>query len=394
LLCFPSLRLHCAGLLCLLVLLLAASSVWAQTAQPPQAPAGTDFIEYWAAGRLLLNGGNPYSPGELGDVQATVATRAAAPLIMWNPPWALSFILPFGAMSFAVSQFSWLVLNLFLILWSAQHLWRIYAETAARTFTPWLVALTFLPAIFALMLGQITPLILFGLTAFLYWQRKQKGLAAGGCAVLIWIKPQLCYLFWPTLLLWVWREQQWRVFLGILLAGATAAAIPVAFNPEIYSAYFRLYTDQGVTTPFDWAAPTLGNALRAWLAPHRSALQFAPLAVGLAWLACYWRRHRVAWNWTERLPMLLLVSVSTSAYAWTFDQIVLLPALMQSAVWIERAPLTRYVWIMVILYAAANAVYLSGKVFVSNDFWYFWMAPLFLLFYVMLQKRVVAADPG
>ena len=380
--------------MCLLVFLFAASSAWAQTSPRPPSPAGTDFIEYWAAGRLLLRGGNPFSPGELADVQATVAARVAAPLIMWNPPWALSFILPFGAIGFTVSQFLWLLLNLFLILWSAQHLWRMYANTAAQAYTPWLVVLSFIPASFALMLGQITPLILFGSTAFLYWERKQKRLAAGACAVLISIKPQLCYLFWPTLLLWIWHEQQWRILFGMLVAAATVAVIPVAFNPEIYSAYFNLYTAQGVTTPFDWAAPTLGNALRAWLSPNRSALQFAPIAVGLAWFAWYWRRHKVAWNWTEHLPMLLLVSVSTSAYAWTFDQIVLLPALMQSAVWIARAPLTRNVWGLAVLYGAVNAVYLTGKVFVSNDFWYFWMAPFFLLLYTILQKQVRANDPS
>jgi hypothetical protein len=374
----------------LLVSLLTSQAVCAQASRSSPPGAGTDFVEYWAASRLLLTGGNPYSPAQLGAVQATVAARATAPLIMWNPPWTLSFILPFGAPSFTVSQFLWLLLNLFLILWSAQNLWGIYANISTHPYTPWLLVLTFLPASFALMLGQITPLMLFGLTSFLYWERKQNGLATGASAVLISIKPQLCYLFWLSFVFWVWRQRRWRVFLGGSIAGLAVASIPAILNPGIYSSYITLYTVSGVTTPRDWAAPTLGNALRVWIVPDWSTLQFLPLAVGVAWLMYYWQRHKHSWNWSEQLPILLLVSVSTSAYAWTFDQVVLLPAIMQSASRLMRGPVTRYLWGIIMLYVAINVVYLTGKIFVLNDFWYFWMAPLFLLTYLLLQKRMVA----
>jgi hypothetical protein len=287
-----------------------------------------------------------------------------------------------------MSQFLWLLLNLFLVLWSAQHLWKLYANAAAKAYTPWLLTFTFVPASFALVLGQISPLILFGLTAFLGCEKKGNGFAAGACAVLISIKPQLCYLFWLSLLLWLWRERRWNFLFGGAVGGLTVAALPAVLNPGIYSSYLALYKIGGLATPLDWAAPTLGNALRVWISPDRSVLQFAPIAVGVAWLVHYWQRHRDSWNWPERLPLLLLVSVSTSAYAWTFDQMVLLPALMQSAGWIMRAGLTRYCRGIIILYVLANAVYLAGKIFVLNDFWYFWMAPLFLLLYALLHKRM------
>ena len=335
-------------------------------------------------------GGNPYSPAQLGDVQASVAARATVPLIMWNPPWTLSFILPFGAVSFTVSQFLWLLLNLFLILWSAHNLWRIYANTAAKAYTPWLLVLTFVPASFALVLGQITPLILFGLTSFPYCERKQNRFDTGASAVLISIKLQLCYLFWLSLLFWVWRHRLWRIILGASIAGLAVALIPALFNPGIYSSYITLCATSGLTTSLDWAAPTLGNALRVWISP-RPALQFAPIAVGIAWALYYWQRHKQSWSWRERLPILLLVSVATSAYAWTFDQVVLLPAIIQSASWIRRKPLTRCLLTTIIVYIAINAVYFTTKLFLRNDFWYFWMAPSLWLTYLVLQKQALTA---
>ena len=144
------------------------------------------------------------------------------------------------------------------------------------------------PHLFALMLGQITPLILVGLTSFLYFERKQNGLAAGASAVLISVKPQLCFLFWLLLLCWVWRHRLWRIIFGASIVGLAVALIPALFNPGIYSSYITLCTTSGLTTPLDWATPTLGNALRVWISP-RPALQFAPIAVGVAWLVyCGW----------------------------------------------------------------------------------------------------------
>ncbi len=375
------------GAIALLAALLPTQAIFAQPLQRSRPASATDFIEYWAAGRLLVAGGDPYSPGQLGDVQASVTARAAMPLIMWNPPWTLFFIFPFGRLSFAAGQFLWLLLHVFLILFSAQGLWRIYSDTAQGSYTPWLLAITFIPTCFALILGQITPLILAGLASFLYFERKHNGLAAGACAVLVSIKPQLCYLFWLALAFWVWRHRLWRIIVGASIAGLAIALVPALFDPGIYSSYVTLCMTSGLATPLDWAAPTLGNALRVWIAPHSSALQFVPIAVGIVWLGYYWQRHKDSWNWTERLPILLLVSVSTSAYAWTFDQIVLLPALMQSASWIVRRPLTRYLCGVVTAYVVINTTYLAGKIFVLNDFWYFWMAPLLLLAYLLLQMR-------
>ena len=79
-----------------------------------------DFVEYWAATRLLLTGNNPYGPQELFDLQRSVGWTDSIPLLMWNPPWTLSFILPFGLASFDVAQFLWLLLNIFIVVFCAK----------------------------------------------------------------------------------------------------------------------------------------------------------------------------------------------------------------------------------------------------------------------------------
>jgi len=54
-----------------------------------------DFIEYWAAGRAILSGNNPYSADQLLSLQKSAGWTKADPLMMYNPPWTFFFTLPF-----------------------------------------------------------------------------------------------------------------------------------------------------------------------------------------------------------------------------------------------------------------------------------------------------------
>jgi hypothetical protein len=52
-----------------------------------------DYVEYWAAGRLNLNGSNPYAADQLLPLERA-AGRKTEVLLMWNPPWTLALAMP------------------------------------------------------------------------------------------------------------------------------------------------------------------------------------------------------------------------------------------------------------------------------------------------------------
>jgi len=112
-----------------------------------------------------------------------------------------------------------------------------------------------------------------------------------------------------------------------------------------------------------------------------------PSAAGGLWFLWYWSRHADKWDWISELPLILLVSVATASFAWTFDYIVLLPAVIQCAVWTARSkkPQRRLV---IGIHLALGAVLLVAKVFIRNDFWYFWVAPAFVFFYLYVRANV------
>jgi hypothetical protein len=79
---------------------------------------------------------------------------------------------------------------------------------------------------------------------------------------------------------------------------------------------------------------------------------------------------------------MILVSLAFSPYAWTYDQVILLPAVIHGFVMVTRQSGSWYKSGPGLFYIAANSCYFAGKFFVTTDAYYFWLAPAFLLIYL------------
>lgn len=347
-----------------------------------------DFIEYWTATVLLLNGGNPYSPAELLQAQQALGWTQPVPLIMWNPPWTLAFIWPIALLDYSSAQFAWFLLHALIIFVGAQALWEIYGGSPQKSRYAWLSVLTFAPVFFVLLLGQISPLILLGLIGFLFFAQRSTWGFAGASLTLVSIKPQLLYLIWLALFLWMVREHHWRTGMGLLMAGVAVAIVPLLWSTGIYSHYLTLLRTGDVLRPVDWATPSFGTALGELLGIREMWIRWLPSIAGGIWFLWYWSRHAANWNWIAQLPIILLVSVTTASFGWTYDHVVFVPALIQCAAWISMSDDRRQRWFIIALHLLLGALLLVGKIFVRDDSWYFWVAPTFLLFYLYVRHNI------
>jgi hypothetical protein len=352
-----------------------------------------DFVEYWAASRLLLTGNNPYGPQELFELQRSVGWNDSIPLLMWNPPWTLSFTLPFGLASFDVAQVLWLLLNTFIVLFCAKELWLVYGGLPTAYRRAWLVVLTFAPAYLVLILGQIGPLILLGLVGFLLCARNKYWKWAGAWTILVSIKPHLLYLFWIALVLWIFEKRQWQLIIGVAVSGFIAATIPLLFSPSVYTDYMQLNATAKLPTPYDWQTPTIGVAARLLFGGEKIWLQFVPCFIGISWLLFHWHKFKNHWEWTEQLPILIVVSLATAAFAWSFDYIVLLPAIIQAASWLSHRPVLFRESPVVIVYVIIMALYVLLFFLSPNDFWRFWLGPAFAIAYLIFHRQVTIDSP-
>ena len=375
--------------------LVSASITFAQTVAIAPKSGVRDFVEYWSASRLLLDGGNPYSPNELLNLQRSVGWPGDAALIMWNPPWTFPLTLPFGMLSYSLGEFVWLLVQLLIILVCTNLLAHLYGTSSATCRIEWGVALSFVPTVFVLIIGQISPMVLVGITGFLVLESKGKWLAAGAALAVVSIKPHLLYIFWLALCLWICREGRWRVVLGAVIAFVVIALVPLYFDRHIYGQYFELYKLEGILQPFDQATPTLRNIFPILFGRSDRWLQSLPTVIGFAWLIYYGQRHKVRWQWSQELPLILLVSVTTSFFAWTYDHVVFLPALIEVTAWIKRTRLPWYRSWAVICYLTINSLHAAMRFWFAEEFSYVWLAPALLLSYVVyrFEKQSQSAAP-
>lgn len=349
-----------------------------------------DFIEYWAAAKLTLNGENPYDAKLLLPLQQANGRDTDKAVMMWNPPWSLPAVLPLGLVPAREAQLVWLAVNFAAIILCGDRLWLLLGGARERRWAGWAVALTALPALFALQSGQITPLLLLGVVLFLEFERRGWHFAAGAATVLIAIKPHLAYLVWVAILCEALVRGRWRIVLGGAITGLIASAIPLLFNADVWRQYVDALANR---TPEEWLMPTIGSLLRLVFGDGLFGLQFVPVLAGLAWFARYWKRHETKWVWVEQLPLLLLVSFLTAPYgAWPFDMVLLLPAAMWLVLRVEapaRAPLIAGL-------IAVNVVCLVLNVLRISSFSFIWVAPAMLLLYILgtRTRPPVAHAPG
>ena len=298
-----------------------------------------DYLQYQSAARATLAGQNPYDGRVLYPIQQDIGTGWADPVMMWNPPWTLPLALPLGAMHWRLGQLLWFALNFAAVVSSAGLLWRMFAGPRERPWLAFALTLGFAPTLFLLLLGQISGLLLFGLTGFLWAVRNERYPLAGCCAALTAIKPHLFVPFAMLLLLEAIHKNQYRR--TILAGGLTLAVcglIPLAWNPDVWSQY-REATGAGAAashnTIREWVHPTLGYAIRQALPGEPFRAMFLPLLAVLPLVAIHWYRRRADWNWTVELPRVVIVSLLAAPYgAWGFDRVVLLIPVVQAAVWL------------------------------------------------------------
>ncbi len=353
--------------------LVLVAGAWAITRLPP--PPLADFIEYWVAAKLLLEGDNPWDEARVRELEQA-AGRPGDPVLMWNPPWTLTLVLPLGLLEPRPAMLAWQAATVSALVASTYLLTLVYASTGRRVGV-WLGAVTLLPCYIALAQGQISPLIPLGAVLFLVAQQARRDFFAGLACTLVSIKPQVGLLFWAALALWLVKTRRWRIPTGLAVGIIVGLVPPLLLNPQIINQYREAVT---LHPPTQYASPTWGTFLRLVFGVELFRLQFVTPVIGLVWVAVYWA-SRKAWSWSDHLPLVWCVSVVTMAYGWFYDLVVLLFPVAQVAG--SATPPPRWA---VAAYLGINAAALIQVLFSAHGMWFIWAAPAFLALYLLVCK--------
>jgi hypothetical protein len=250
------------------------------------------------------------------------------------PPWALPIILPLGyAESYPNAWLAWVVLLAAAVVLSTRWLSSVYAVDQEFKKAQILLPFTFIPCLVCLKYAQIAPLLLLGAAGFLFFSSRKLPILAGMFLALTSFKPHLVYLVWLAVLFDAVRQRSWKVLTGAFSAIGLLTAVAAAIDHKVIGEYresarlFALYPSAG------------GAILRQAFAHNYALLQFVPPVFGLAWFIYYWQRHRRSWDWRQQMPLILAVSMLTTAYGWAFDDTLLVVVLLALfSRWAGRIP--------------------------------------------------------
>lgn len=363
-------------------------------AGPKFGSAGShDFVQYWAAAQVLLDGGDPYDAEALLAVEKSVGWPESEPLLLWNPPWTLTLVLPLAFLPFGLAAQVWLVIQIGLLLASSVLLWRTFATADNRVWLALVLSAGFAPGLLALLLGQVSIWLLVGVAAFLWAVQGRRDLLAGVALALLTIKPHVAYLVLLAALWWVWRTRRWSVVSGVVAALGAATLPALILSNQVLSHYLHI----AVRPPLqDFAPPTIGLWLRTLLRVDWYWLQYLPSLVGGMCLLTWLLRRQGPWDWNHTAPPLLLASVITAAYGWSYDLVVLLPAVLALAIALRPASRARQVSILGTWVLAQVALLLQTWAGL-HDSLSVWYAPLLAGLYgfeVLSARRSETQQPG
>jgi hypothetical protein len=342
---------------------------------------GGDFAQYWSAGRLNLLGENPYDLQRLAELQLPHEPAGGQALIMWLPPWVYPLVMPIGILPYTAARMVWFFGELILVFACANWLWAHYHGDKRWLWLLWSVTFLHWATLEALRSGQVSPFVLAGAVLFLALTSIGAMGWAGAALLFVLIKPHLLYLFSLAVFLWAVEQRRWRVLVGwgtALVAGVGIACLP---NWRLFGQYIETARQR---PPDQWITATIGGQLRLYWGAEHFWLQFVPVAFGLAWLAWYWQRQHRTWVWSQQLPILALVSLSTAAYGWRHDQTITLLAIWPAFAWLltSRRPALHKI-IFVGLYGLIDWLAIAST---RPQDWFWWFPLAILAWYLAVQK--------
>ena len=328
-----------------LLAILLGSAFFIGPSLPDRIGGEVDYVGYASAARVLLAGGNPYDPSALAPLQRAAGwqggSATAKVQMMWNPPWVAPLILPTAWLGWTTGFLIWNTVQLLAVIYSVVLLGRIYGGPAFPLAGLLAISVVFAPTIFLLRLGQISGLMVLGLTGFLAARRAGRPFLAGAALTLLAIKP---HLFLPMTILLLFDSFVHRSTRNGIVFGSSmlliASLIPLIWNSHVWTDYLDAVQAPGSAlhyAPSDWRPPILAG----WLARAFDGgviLQFAPSVLASCGLIVFWWTRRRKWDWERELPLVVAVSIVTTGYgAWAFDLVVLLLVVIPVAVTIVHA---------------------------------------------------------
>lgn len=348
---------------------------------------GGDFLAYWSAAHLFVHGGNPYNQAEMSSLEYLIDSErfsvSTGLISAWNPPWLILILLPIGLLPYDIAIPTWIFFNTFLIGMALIITWKLCMgdQKSRGILFIYLAGFLFVETLSYLAIGQITSLVLLGIVLVIWLLGRDLDILAGIALLLTTIKPHISYFFILLLFIWIIQNHRWKVLIGFISAAIISMVIFWIFIPSWIKDYALLVG----TLPYDSVyTSTIGN----FISVKFNISIFKYSAVLLIFIIKPLSKLITKEGWLTTTNIALLSSIPLSPFGFNFDQIVILPAIVQIISWSSAHLVSRKSTIFVVISFILFDLIILIMTSINGleHYWFFWIPLALLGIYLIVWK--------
>ncbi len=300
----------------------------------------SNFTFFWLAGRMLIEGENPYNEVEYLAGHETYGIKWQPNKIFPYPLPLAIFCIPLGLLSLPTAYIAWQVITLLIIAWTIFVLLNHWQDAAQkRLLVPIFAAMFFFgPVYLTLHTGSIGALALLAIVGAILLLEKDKPILAGMLLSLTMLKPPQGLTILLLAGIWFLARHNWRAICGVAIGGI-ALLIAGMIQDPLWLVKFRGASEavmgrtQGVHSNV-WAFSHLAcsGASPCWLILG-GTLSLSLLGLGGFFL---WRNQSKLTTW-EAFNIILPIAFVSTIYLWAYDQLpYLIPIVWVTGTLVKR----------------------------------------------------------
>src|SRR5574341_527535 len=304
---------------------------------------GGDFDVYYAAARVVIQGGNPYDYHQLTHELVSVTGTVSNPY--YYAPWFTWALLPLSFLSYKIARSLWAAVNVLLWFSGLLNLAKIvdWPPVGWRRWGMYILV-TFLFAWTTWAFEQVGVLIFLMLTIVLLSIKHSKWNTAGLCLALLLFKPNITVLPVVAIDVWLLLRGKWKPVVVMGMSLAIMTVISLAISPGWYSALTQPDKLNGLSYTLG-SLGTIGlmrlnTTLLYWLAAYNvnggvaNAIYVAVIISGLIVMVLAIHRSD---SIVKMTAVILLVNYAITPYALFYDY----PPLVLPLFYANTIPLRR-----------------------------------------------------
>ncbi len=333
----------------------------------------SNFTFFWLAGRMTLEGENPYDETQYLAGHETYGIKWQPNKIFPYPLPLAIFCIPLGLLSLPAAYITWQIISLVIVAITIFILLNHWKEEAPRRLLVPIFASMFFfgPLYLTLHTGSIGAFAMLAILVAILLLEKDKSLLAGMVLSLTILKPPQGLTILLLAGIWFLARRDWKAIFGVAIGGIALLAIGMIQDP-LWVIKFRGASQ----TLMD---RTLGVHSNVWAFSYLACNGTFPCStllggtLGLILLGLggffLWQNQSKVTAW-EAFNVILPIAFVSTIYLWAYDQLpYIIPIVWIIGALVERTKSYIHAFIFLIVLDVFSFYALAQQASTGKDLW-------------------------